>query len=120
MRKVRSLMACTFVPLTASTAEPISSACCSSIAWHVTSMTMRPSIGSTTSSAVTSPPASLTAVAMEGMSDALLSATRMVMEYDALGILIVYLRLSNDDFEVTSDVVSAQNAKPDDGHMSSE
>ena len=45
-------------------------------------------MGSPTSRAVTSPPALATAPAADAMSDALSRLTRIVTEYDALGMLM--------------------------------
>ena len=79
-RNVLSLMARTWAPSTASTAVRKSAECSSFVALQVKSMTMRSPLGSTTSRAVTAPPASLTAVVTAPMPDAWSSSTRIVTE----------------------------------------
>ena len=77
---MRSLIARTCAPTTASTATRSFPECSSLTALQVRSMTMRFSFGSTTSRAVTTPPASLTAVVTAPMPDACSSSTLIVTE----------------------------------------
>src|SRR6266540_2495916 len=90
-RKVRSLTLCTRAPGMASTASVIASAWRASEAFTVRSTTSRSGCDSTMSTATTAPAASPTAVVMRPMpSGSDPRWTRMVIEYDALGTLILH------------------------------
>ena len=81
-------MAITRTPSTTSTAARSSSEWPSSVALHVKSIVMPEPLGSTTSRAVTAPPASPTAVVTAPIREWFSSVTRMVTEYEALGTLM--------------------------------